>query len=581
MVRRNQDASAVGQDVQFVEVAALFRQLQLRQLAASLGDRVQPGLVEEEPRQVDRAIRTPCGTIDRSRQLTDHRAAAAVGGDPRQLLVLYETQRLAVMRPEDPVGSVGLRYFSRVPIVKVADEDPLAVDVQDSLAIGRDDLVAQPRLVGIFAVECQQDLALRRLGGGRLAVPGDDCRYDADQNHGGEPEEPLCGAALLRSDDVGRIVLGHTGECLFQIDSRIGDVVQALPAVFLQAARHQSPDAARHASRQRVEVGIELQHRRQRVRDRVALEGRAPAEHLVEHRAERPHVAAVVHAVAAGLLGTHVGRGAQDHTGQRAGRGQRGGHGRTDLVRSRCGGILERAGQTEVEHLDPPVSADLDVGRLEVAVDHAGSVRGFEPFRDLSGDLDRLVERERSAFEAFGEVLALDELHGEEADLTFVVQTVNRGDSRVVQRGQQLRLALQAGQPVGVAGQHRRQDLDRHLTIECRVEGPPDHTHPARADLLDQAVVQQLPAGFDGHSSVLLPRVLVRSLTRGAHYHPATIKAGHAPSPRGNPLDGGVHPGRSRGRTAPGLLRVSCILRADPGSVSRRAHGLRWLASDS
>ena len=41
------------------------------------------------------------------------------------------------------------------------------------------------------------------------------------------------------------------------------------------------------------------------------------------------------------------------------------------------------------------------------------------------------------------------------------------------------------------------------VPVELRVLGLPDDTHPALADLLDQAVVEQLLVGFDGHSCFL------------------------------------------------------------------------------
>ena len=43
-------------------------------------------------------------------------------------------------------------------------------------------------------------------------------------------------------------------------------------------------------------------------------------------------------------------------------------------------GAVRRACQAEVAELDPPVVGDQDVLRLDVAVDHAGGVRGAEPF---------------------------------------------------------------------------------------------------------------------------------------------------------------------------------------------------------
>ena len=49
------------------------------------------------------------------------------------------------------------------------------------------------------------------------------------------------------------------------------------------------------------------------------------------------------------------------------------------------------------EELHRAVGPDLGVRRLEVAVDHASAVRGFEPFSDLDRDLDGAGRRQDTA----------------------------------------------------------------------------------------------------------------------------------------------------------------------------------------
>ena len=56
---------------------------------------------------------------------------------------------------------------------------------------------------------------------------------------------------------------------------------------------------------------------------------------------------------------------------------------------------FERFRQAEVEHLHGAVVAHLDVGGLQIAMDDALLVRGFERFCDLLRDRERLVERNR------------------------------------------------------------------------------------------------------------------------------------------------------------------------------------------
>ena len=59
-------------------------------------------------------------------------------------------------------------------------------------------------------------------------------------------------------------------------------------------------------------------------------------------------------------------------------------------------GGIHRLRQTEVQHLHRAVGADFDIGWLEVAVNDALLVRGFEGLGDLARDRQRVAERERA-----------------------------------------------------------------------------------------------------------------------------------------------------------------------------------------
>ncbi len=75
---------------------------------------------------------------------------------------------------------------------------------------------------------------------------------------------------------------------------------------------------------------------------------------------------------------------------------------------------LPRLGKPEVEHLDRAVGAELDVGGFEIAVDDARLVRCLERLGDLEGDGRGLFDRNRSALDALGEILAFDQFHHQE-----------------------------------------------------------------------------------------------------------------------------------------------------------------------
>ena len=168
----------------------------------------------------------------------------------------------------------------------------------------------------------------------------------------------------------------------------------------------------------------------------LAGERTLAGERLVEAAAERPHVGARIGGQPAGLLGTHVRRGAEQRPRARRLGGQGGG---VREVTERAGGgaaatrlrsllVGHRLGETEVEDLDPAVVRELDVGRLEIAMQDPLLVRRLESLGDLEEQRQRLLDRDRTARDARRQVLALDQLHDEEA--AVAVAPRSRGASR-------------------------------------------------------------------------------------------------------------------------------------------------------
>ena len=64
----------------------------------------------------------------------------------------------------------------------------------------------------------------------------------------------------------------------------------------------------------------------------------------------------------------------------------------------------------------------------------------------------------------------------------------------MIERCQDLRLALEAGETLGIGGQRRGEKLDRHVAAERRVGGLPHFAHAPDADLRAEAVVQDRAA---------------------------------------------------------------------------------------
>ena len=84
-------------------------------------------------------------------------------------------------------------------------------------------------------------------------------------------------------------------------------------------------------------------------------------------------------------------------------------------------------------------------------MDDALLVRGLERRGDLPRDGSASSSGSGPRAIARGEVLALDQLHDEGARAAGLLEPVDLRDVRVVERGERLRLALEARQALGIA----------------------------------------------------------------------------------------------------------------------------------
>ncbi len=177
--------------------------------------------------------------------------------------------------------------------------------------------------------------------------------------------------------------------------------------------------------------------------------GEPPREQLVQHHPERVHVGALVHRLAARLLGRHERRRAPAARGVAA----------------------EEVGQAEVEDLHAPVLAQEGVRRLEVAVEDAVRVGVGEAAGDVLGHAEPLVERQRSALDPPGQGLPAQELQDEVRTGRAVPHVVQGDDVGVVQPRDRLRLLLD---PVGgelASGAVGAQGLQCDVPPQLRVQG--------------------------------------------------------------------------------------------------------------
>ncbi len=204
--------------------------------------------------------------------------------------------------------------------------------------------------------------------------------------------------------------------------------------------------------------------------------GASASQQGVVGRPQGVEVAPGIDRLPLALLGAHVGRRAEDLAG--------GGEGLFEPV-----GEL---GQTEIGQLDRPLVRHQDVGGLDVAVDHAGVVRGDQPSADLGHQPRRQGPLDRATI--------LQQIRPTGRPATFQDEIIRRSvaadlmnpdDVRVAQAGRGARLLKEALQGVLVLGQALRQQLDRHGTAKQVVLGRIHDPHPPFAEDAGDAVVPQ------------------------------------------------------------------------------------------
>ena len=145
-------------------------------------------------------------------------------------------------------------------------------------------------------------------------------------------------------------------------------------------------------------------------------------------------------------------------------------------------------------------------------------VRGLETFGDLECDLERLLGGDGTSIDEFSQGLAFSQLHDEQLAPVNVLETIDPGDPRVIEGGEDPCLALESGEPIGVGGKGLRQDLDGDLAAEGGVLGAPHLTHAALTELVQNLVVRQ---SFADHFRSPAIAQVCRSSVCTISYNPA------------------------------------------------------------
>ena len=151
-----------------------------------------------------------------------------------------------------------------------------------------------------------------------------------------------------------------------------------------------------------------------------------------------------------------------------------------------------RARQTEVGDLRAAAAVDHDVGGLEIAMQHALVVRRRQARAELPRDLDGLVFRQPAdAAQQRRQILAVHVLHREEVRRAVRRRSTDvedAADVRMRDAQRQADFVEEPLEPIRVALDVARQELQRDGLAELQVVGAVDLAHAAAAEQADHAI---------------------------------------------------------------------------------------------
>jgi len=218
-------------------------------------------------------------------------------------------------------------------------------------------------------------------------------------------------------------------------------------------------------------------------RRRAPLERAASGQHLVENDAERENVGPGIERIAERLLRRHVEDGSDRGAEARQRSRLRGAGLGSALV-----GRFDHRRQAEVEQLRVAAGSDENVGRLEIAVDDAGSVCGFERFRNLHAEADDGAERHRAGGHHLEQGQAAQQLHHEVGTILRLGRLADVEDGAnvgVVQRRGGARFALEPAQVLVRRGEGGGEQFYRDVATELQIVRLVDLAHAAGAQWRD------------------------------------------------------------------------------------------------
>jgi len=130
---------------------------------------------------------------------------------------------------------------------------------------------------------------------------------------------------------------------------------------------------------------------------------------------------------------------------------------------------------------ETPTLREQDVGRLDVAVDDSFGMRVIERCRQRLKNGESLLDGPRTATQLSGERAPTNVGADHIRPALLLAVVVDHEDVRMIEARDGLGLVTKPLKVRLIGGVARRQELDRHVTLETRIVRAPDLGHTAAA----------------------------------------------------------------------------------------------------
>jgi hypothetical protein len=146
-------------------------------------------------------------------------------------------------------------------------------------------------------------------------------------------------------------------------------------------------------------------------------------------------------------------------------------------------------GQAEIGDAHVALSVDHDVGRFEIAMEHAALVRRRQARAELAGQVQRLVFRKAAdAPQQRRQILAVHVLHRQKRKARGVADVVHPADVLVRDLAGEAHLVVELRQAEGVVFKRRRQEFERDRLAQRQVVRTIHLAHTALSEAGDDAI---------------------------------------------------------------------------------------------